>query len=95
MYKKKTKQKKKSNESECVIFILFMNFFLYDKIARIKKNLIFWFAHGWRIMNLHVSCIFNIRWKNIIFKTFLTHQVHEAWKWMCGLYFVYECFFLW
>ena len=39
--KKKEKKKEKYSESECVICILFMNVFFYDKIARIKKNLIF------------------------------------------------------
>jgi len=44
MYKKrkeKKRKKEKYSESECVICILFMNVFFYDKIARIKKNLIF------------------------------------------------------
>jgi hypothetical protein len=31
-----------------------------------------------RIMNLYVSRISNIRWKDKIFKTSLTHQGHEA-----------------
>ena len=40
--KEKEKNKKKSIvKRKCVICILFMNVFLYDKIARIKKNLIF------------------------------------------------------
>jgi hypothetical protein len=50
MYKKnkrkKKKKKEKYSESECVICILFMNVFFFDKISTIKKNLIFWFAHG-------------------------------------------------
>ena len=29
-------------------------------------------------MNLYVSRISNIRWKDKIFKTFLTYQSHEA-----------------
>ena len=40
--KKKEKKKEKYSEKKCVICILFMNVvFLYDKIVRIKKNLIF------------------------------------------------------
>jgi hypothetical protein len=31
-----------------------------------------------RIINLYVSCISNIRWKDKIFKTSLTRQSHEA-----------------
>jgi len=38
--KKRKEKKKKYSESECMVSILFMNFF-YDKIAKIKKNLIF------------------------------------------------------
>jgi len=30
----------------CVFVCFFMDVFIYDKIANIKKNLIFWFAHG-------------------------------------------------
>ena len=37
----KKDKKKKYSENECVACIIFMNVFFYDKIARIKKNLIF------------------------------------------------------
>jgi hypothetical protein len=63
----------------CVfVFVLWMFFFIYDKIAKNKEefNILIW---SWlRIMNLHVSCIYNIRWKDKIFETSLTHQSHEA-----------------
>jgi hypothetical protein len=47
MYKKNKKEKKRKRKKsiekrKCVICFLFMNVvFLYDKIVRIKKNLIF------------------------------------------------------
>ena len=46
MYKKNKKEKEKKEKKsivkrKCVICIMFMNVFLYDKIAKIKKNLIF------------------------------------------------------
>jgi len=47
--KEKLKEKEKENYSEkemCDLYFVYECFFLYDKIARIKKNLIFWFAHG-------------------------------------------------
>jgi len=39
--RKEKKKKKSIVKRKCVICIMFMNVFLYDKIAKIKKNLIF------------------------------------------------------
>jgi hypothetical protein len=39
--KEEKEKRKKYSESECVIVLLFDECFFYDKIARIKKNLIF------------------------------------------------------
>ena len=59
------------------VCVLFMDFFS-DKIAKIKKEFNILICSWSRIINLYVSCISNIRWKDKIFKTSLTHQVHEA-----------------
>jgi hypothetical protein len=60
------------------VYICFMDFFCYDKIAKNKEefNILIWSRS--RIMNLHVSRISNIWWKDKIFKTSSTHQSHEA-----------------
>jgi len=43
---KKEKEKEKYSEKEmCDLYFVYECFF-YDKIVRIKKNLIFWFAYG-------------------------------------------------
>jgi len=52
--------------------------FFYDKIAKNKEEFNILICSWSRIMNLHVSCIFNIQWKDKIFKTSLTHQSYEA-----------------
>jgi len=52
--------------------------FFYDKIAKNKKEFNILIFSRLRIMNLHVSRISNIQWKDKIFKTSLTHQSHEA-----------------
>jgi len=49
MWKKRKKEKKKNivKVYMCVcIFYLFYGCFFMIKLQRIKKNLIFWFAHG-------------------------------------------------
>jgi uncharacterized membrane protein len=64
------------------VFVLWMLYFLwmffYDKIAKNKEEFNILIFSRSRIMNLHVSCISNIRWKDKIFETFLTHQSHES-----------------
>ena len=63
------------------VFVLWMLFFMkvfYDKIAKNKKEFNILICLQSRIMNLHVSRISNIRWKDKSFKTSLTHQSYEA-----------------
>jgi len=55
-----------------------MNVFIYDKIAKNKEEFNILICSRSRIINLYVSCISNIRWKDKIFKTSLTRQSHEA-----------------
>jgi len=64
----------------CVfVFVLWMFvFFIYDKIAKNKEEFNILICSRSRIMNLHVSRISNIRWKDKIFKTSLTRQSHEV-----------------
>jgi hypothetical protein len=63
----------------CVfVFVYGCIFFIYDKIAKNKEKFNILICSRLRIMNLHVSLISNIRWKDKIFKTSLTHQSHEA-----------------
>jgi len=52
--------------------------FFYDKIAKNKEEFNILICSRLKIMNLHVSHIFNNRWNNKIVKTSLTHQSHEA-----------------
>jgi len=47
----------------------------YDKIAKNKEEFNILICSQLRIMNLHVSCISNIRWKNKILKTSLAYQI--------------------
>jgi len=56
----------------------FLWIFFYDKIATTKKEFNILIFSQLRIMNLHVSRTFNIRWKDKIFKTSLTYQNHEV-----------------
>jgi len=64
------------------VFVCFLCFlcmvFLYDEIVKNKEEFNILICSRSRIMNLHVSCISNIWWKDKIFKIFLTHQSHEA-----------------
>jgi hypothetical protein len=53
-------------------------YFFYDKIAKNKEEFNILICSQLRIINLHVSRISNIRWKNKIFETSLSHQSHEA-----------------
>jgi len=55
-----------------------MNVFFYDKITKNKEEFNILNCSRSRIINLYVSCISNIRWKDKIFKTSLTRQSHEA-----------------
>jgi hypothetical protein len=56
----KKEKKEKYSESECVVCIFFYGFF-YDKIAKNKKEFNILICSRLKIMNLHVSCISNIR----------------------------------
>ena len=69
--KKRKKEKKKNLGKVNVLFF-------YDKIAKNKEEFNILICSQSRIMNLYVSRISNIRWKDKIFKTSLTHQSHEA-----------------
>ena len=60
------------------VFVCFLWMFFYDKIAKIKEEFNILICSWSRIMNLHVSRISNIRWKEKKIKTSLTHQSHEA-----------------
>ena len=54
-------EKKKYNESECVVVFFFYGCFFYDKIAKNKEEFNILICSRLMIMNLHVSCISNIR----------------------------------
>jgi hypothetical protein len=60
----------------CLYF--FYGCFFYDKITKNKEEFNILICSQSRIMNLHVSRIFNIWWKDKIFKTSLIHQSHKA-----------------
>jgi len=47
-----------------LFFYFFMDVFIYDKIAKIKEEFNILIGSRSRIINLYVSCISNIRWKN-------------------------------
>jgi hypothetical protein len=55
------KNKEKYSESECVVCIFSYGCFFYDKIAKNKEEFNILICSRLRIMNLHVSCISNIR----------------------------------
>jgi hypothetical protein len=57
----------------CCLYFLWM--FFYDKIAKNKEKLNILICSRLRIMNLHVSRISNIQWKDKIFKTSLSYQI--------------------
>jgi hypothetical protein len=61
----------------CYLYFLWM-FFFYDKIVKNKEEFNILICLWLRIMNLHVSRIFNFWWKDKTFKTFLIHQSYEA-----------------
>jgi hypothetical protein len=42
--------------------------FIYDKIAKIKEEFNILICSRFKIINLYVSCIFNIQWKDKILK---------------------------
>jgi len=62
----------------CVFLYFFYGYFIHDKIAKIKEEFNILIGSRSRIINLYVSCISNIRWKDKNFKTSLTCQNHEA-----------------
>jgi hypothetical protein len=78
---KKRKQKKKyiySQKCMCVFECFFYGFFFNDKITKNKEEFNILIFSRSRIINLYISCISNIRWKNKSFKTSLTRQSHEV-----------------
>ena len=54
----------------CVfVFFLWMFYlFIYDKIVKIKEEFNILICSRSKIINLYVSCIFNIQWKDKILK---------------------------
>jgi len=58
---KKKNKKKKYSKSVCVCLYAFYGCFFYDKIAKNKEEFNILICSWSRIMNLHVSCISNIR----------------------------------
>ena len=63
----------------CVFgFFIYLWMFFCDKITKNKEEFNIFICSRLRIMNLHVICISNMRWKDKIFKTSLSHQSHEA-----------------
>jgi len=48
----------------CIFFIILWMFFFYDKIAKNKEEFNILICSRSRIMNLYVSRISNIRWKD-------------------------------
>jgi hypothetical protein len=65
MWKKKEKRKNivKVYVCVCIFLFYFMDFF-YDKIAKNKEEFNILICSRSRIMNLYVSRISNIRWKD-------------------------------
>jgi len=69
MEKKKEKGKEKKRNKNIVkvnvcvwdLFYFFIYIFFYDKIAKIKEEFNILIGSRSRIINLYVSCIFNIR----------------------------------
>jgi hypothetical protein len=59
--RKKKEKKEKYSESGCVVCILFMNVFFYDKITKNKEEFNILICSRLKIMNLHVSRISNNR----------------------------------
>jgi len=52
----------------CVFVCFFMDVFIYDKIAKIKEEFKILICSRFRIINLYVSYISNIQWKDKILK---------------------------
>ena len=53
---------------------IYLYIFFNDKIARTKKEFNILIGSRYRFINLYVSCISNIRWKDKILKLFLTRS---------------------
>jgi hypothetical protein len=51
-----------------VLFVFFYEYIFYDKIAKIEEEFNILICSRSRIINLYVSCISNIRWKDKILK---------------------------
>ena len=52
----------------CVFVFVLWIFFIYDKIAKNKEEFNILIGSRSRIINLYVSCISNIQWKDKILK---------------------------
>jgi len=48
----------------CVFVCFFLDVFIHDKIPKNKEEFNILICSRSRIINLYVSCISNIRWKN-------------------------------
>ena len=72
MKKKKRKKRKEKKKNIVKVYVcvcmFFMDVFIYDKIAKIKEEFNILIGSQSRIINLYVSCISNIRWKDKILK---------------------------
>jgi septum formation inhibitor-activating ATPase MinD len=51
-----------------VLFVFVYEYIFYDKIAKIEEEFNILICSRSRIINLYVSCISNIRWKDKILK---------------------------
>jgi hypothetical protein len=59
--KRKRKKKKYSESVRVCLYFFFMDVFIYDKIAKIKEEFNILICSRFRIINLYVSYISNIR----------------------------------
>jgi len=68
MWKEKEEKKAKYSESGCACLYFFLLMLFYDKIAKNKEEFNILICSRLRIMNLHVSRISNIQWKDKFLK---------------------------
>jgi len=66
--KRKKRREKKNIVKVNVLFVFFYEYNFYDKIAKIEEEFNILICSRSRIINLYVSCISNIRWKEKILK---------------------------
>ena len=60
-----------------MVYVFVCEFFMIRR-QRIKKDLLFWLDHGVEVQTCTEVVFLKSDEKNKIFKTSLTHQVHEA-----------------